>query len=276
MRIAVASVSLGSGFPGLMFGNVKRLLRPGQTIVECATIKPADTEFARGRLLGLLEGEPKPAAFIGICIRPGPEVLDAYRAAGMPVVLIDEEAQDASTVTSDNVAGGGLAGQHLVRAGRKAIAVVSGRTHVEGGYTAAQRVKGLERALAESGLAIARDHHVTVFDYSRKDGVGAMEKLLATGRSFDAVFCAAGDACATGMLSVLRARGLRVPQDVAVVGYDDNPLASIADPPLTTIQQPIDRIAQEALRLATEETGAIFAKAKRVLFEPKLVVRASA
>ncbi len=276
MRIAVASVSLGSGFPGLMHASVRKHLQPGQSIVECATIRPADTEFARTRLLGLLEGEPKPVAFIGICIRPDDPTLAAYRAARMPVVLIDEEAPDASTVSSDNAVGGSLAGQHLVKQGRRSIAVVSGRTRVEGGYNAAQRVKGLEKALAEAGLSLAPESVVEVVDYSRKDGVAAMEALLASGRRIDAVFCAAGDTCAAGMLSVARQRGIRIPEQLAVIGYDDNPLAGIADPPLTTLRQPVELISGEALRLATEETAAVFARPKRVLFEPRLVVRGSA
>jgi LacI family transcriptional regulator len=274
-RIAVASVSLGSGFPGLMFASVRKQLRPGQTIVECATVRPAETEFARTRLLGLLEGTPRPIAFIGICIRPDDETLAAYRAARMPVVLIDEEAPEASTVASDNLAGGYLAGQHLVAKGRRSIAVVSGRARVEGGYNAAQRVKGLEKALDEAGLSLARECLVEVVDYSRKDGVAAMEALLTSGRRIDAVFCAAGDACATGVLAAARERRVRIPEDVAVVGYDDNPLAGIADPPLTTVRQPIELIAREAHRLATEETAAIFARPKRVLFEPRLVTRSS-
>lgn len=71
-------------------------------------------------------------------------------------------------------------------------------------------------------------------------------------------------------------RGLKVPDDVAIVGFDDNAVAAISDPPLTTVRQPLQRLADEAFRLATAETAAILARPTRAIFPPELVVRASA
>ena len=275
VQIAVASVTLGSGFPGLVYSQIKKNLRAGESLVECATIM-SDVEFARPRMLALLETVPRPVALIGICIRPDPVTLAAYRAAGVPVVLVDEEAEGVSTVASDNFAGGYLAGKHLAAAGRKRIAVVSGETGVTGGYNAAQRVKGMAKALGEHGLSLAPEDRVEVVQYSRREGAAAMSRFLDAKRWPDAIFCAAGDTCATGLLAAARERRVKVPEEVAVVGYDDSPLAGISDPPLTTVRQPLDRIAREAHRLATEEAATILAKPKAVLFEPTLVVRASA
>jgi DNA-binding LacI/PurR family transcriptional regulator len=115
-----------------------------------------------------------------------------------------------------------------------------------------------------------------VVQYTRKDGVAAMTRLLDARRSLDAVFCAAGDACATGMLAVARERGIKVPEQIAVMGYDDSPLASISDPPLTTVRQPLDQIAREAHRLATEAPAELLARPRTILLEPTLVKRASA
>jgi LacI family transcriptional regulator len=272
--IAVAAVNFGSTFPGLMYGRIKKLLRPDQTLVECATITSVSTDLARSRLLGLLEGEPKPMALIGICVRPDPESLAAFRAVRAPVVLLDEEAEGTSTVACDNFQGAYLATKHLLGLGRKKLAIIVGALNTGGDMNSGLRLSGFKKALAEKGLAPVE----VIFsrDYSRKDGAGAMEKLLDERRGVDGVFVAAGDVCATGMLQVARDRGVKVPDDVAIIGFDDNALAAISDPPLTTVRQPGEAMADEAFRLATQETAEVFARPKRVIVEPKLVVRQSA
>lgn len=272
--VAVAAHSLGTGFSGTMYGHVRRQLQPGQTIRECAIVMRDDPEFLRSRLLRLLE-PPRPVALVCICIRPEPETIAAFRAAGIPVVLIDEAAEGASTVASDNRAGGRLAAEHLVGAGRRAISVVAGKLDVNGGYNAKERVGGLREVLAQRGQPFAIEDVVQVVDYSRKEGEAALATLLRDGRSVDAVFCAAGDLCATGILATARERKLKVPDRLAVLGYDDNPLASLSHPPLSTIRQPLEELAARAWQLATGSTEEILARPQRVLLTPTLVQRAS-
>jgi len=275
VRVAVASHSLGSGFAGLMYSHIRKQLRPGHSIAECGVVMRKDREFLRSRLLRLLEAAPRPIALVGICLQPDPETLADYRAAGVPVVLIDEEAEGASTVASDNFAGGYLAAQHLLDQGRRSLSLVIGELGTNGSYNAVQRLKGFEKALTDNGLPFSRDDVVEVVDYSRKDGVTALTELVRRKRRIDAVFCAAGDVCATGVLAEARERRLEVPGELAVLGYDDNPLASISHPPLSTLRQPLEEIAAQAWRLATESTAEILARPKRVLLKPALVQRGS-
>jgi DNA-binding LacI/PurR family transcriptional regulator len=276
VRIAVATQSFGAGFTGLMYAQLRRNVVPEQSIVECAIVLRDDAAFVRSRLLRLLAEEPRPAALVGICIRPDAETVAAFRQAGAPVVLVDEEQEGASTVSSDNFAGGYAAGQHLVGTGRRSLAVVAGQMYANGGYNALQRVKGFAKALSEHHLDFPLEDVIQVVDYSRREGVSALGTLLHARPDLDAVFCAAGDVCASGLLATARDRRLKVPDRLAVVGYDDNPVASLSNPPLTTVRQPVDEIAAEAWRLATRLGSEVLAKPKRVLFEPKLVQRVSA
>lgn len=273
VRIAVAAEGFGTEFQGLVYAELKKLLRPGQTLLEC-TIPHWDVpSFVRARLLGLLEGDTRPIALIGICLRPDPATVGGFRASGVPIVLVDERADGASTVATDNVTGGYLAGQHLARKGRKSIAIVSGPVR---DYNAMQRMRGVAKALSESNLPLPADAVVEAPAYSVQDGVNAMARLLDGPRRIDGIVCAAGDACATGLLATARQRRVKVPDEIAIVGYDDSPLAAASDPPLTTVGQSLEGMAREALRLATEETTAILLKPTTVLLEPKLVQRASA
>jgi LacI family transcriptional regulator len=274
-RIAVASLSLGTGFPGTIFSLLKRQLLPGDQLVECSMVLEKTPEYTRTRLLGLLDASVRPTALIGICLRPDPATVAAYRAAGVPIVLVDEETDGVSTVASDNFAGGLLAARHLVQAGRRAMGVVCGLRHLDGGYNALQRVSGFEKGLAEAGLALAPGRLVEVMNYSRKDGMDAMAKLLDGGGELDAVFCAAGDLCADGMLASARTRGVHVPDQLALVGYDDHPVSATTSPPLSTVRQPLERIAHAAYQLAAADAREIFARPRKVILEPDLIARAS-
>jgi LacI family transcriptional regulator len=273
-RIAVVSMTFGAGFGGQVWTQLKKLAQPHQSLLECFVPERTASDMARARWRKLID--EKPVAIIGLCVRPETEEMTAFLDAGIPVVLVDEEAEGASTVASDNVAGGYIAGQHLARTGRKSIAIVCGDMKMNGGYNAVQRVKGFSRALAEHHLHFAMDEAFEVIDYTKKDGVTSMSRILHEGRKVDAVFSAAGDATATGVLQVARDHGIKVPDQLAVVGYDDSPLATIADPPLTTVRQSIPDLAAAAFRLATQESAEILQRPKRILLEPKLVVRESA
>ncbi len=273
VRIAVAAQSFDSEFQGAVRAELAKALRPGQALVECAVARWTDLEYVRSRLVGLLEPGARPVALVGICLRPDAATVARFQAAGVPIVLVDERAEGASTVASDNVTGGYLAGRHLVEKGRRSIAVVSGPIR---DYNAMQRLRGLSKALSEAGLPLPPERLVEAPGYSYRDGVAALGTLLERAGAIDAIACTAGDVCAAGLLAAARGRGVKVPDELAVIGYDDAPLAGTTEPPLTTVSQSIEALAAEALRLATEEPSAVLAKPRIVLLPPRLVPRGSA
>jgi DNA-binding LacI/PurR family transcriptional regulator len=274
--IAVASPHFGSGYGAVMTALLRKLVRPGQRVAECLTVAVGTGQPCPEALLDLLKEPTPPAAVIGIATRPAPDVVAAFRAKAVPVVLIDEEAPGATMVACDNRIGGSLAGKRLLRTPRRRLAVVCGRRGVAGGHNAVTRVKGFEEALSAAGVPLHPGNVIEVVDYSRKDGVAAMNDLLSRSPAVDAVFCAAGDLCAMGMLSVAQERRVEIPEQLAIVGFDDHPMSGLCTPPLTTVRQPLEKIAAQAYRLATELGPVIHAKPQTVLFEPELVERRSA
>ncbi len=275
MRIAVAAPSFVSGFGAQVFSHLKKSATAGQSLVECPSPQNSP-EVVRARLLAALEDAPAPAGLIAICFRPDVETIEAYRARRVPIVLVDEEADGVSTVAFDSFAGGHLAGQHLARAGRRAVAVVAGRMHVNGGYNALQRVKGFAKAMDEARAPFRIEDVIEVRDYTHRDGVNAMARIREERRTIDAVFSAAGDATATGVLAAAREQGIRVPEELAIVGYDDSPMAAIADPPLTTVRQSLKALADEALGIVTAAPADVLERPVRRLLAPTLVQRRSA
>jgi DNA-binding LacI/PurR family transcriptional regulator len=171
-------------------------------------------------------------------------------AAGLPVTLVGRpmSATRASFVDADNRGGGRLAVEHLLTRGRSSIATIAGRQDMAAG---ADRLAGYKEALDAAG----RPATVAYGDFTHASGVHAMSRLLDQRPGVDAVFVAS-DIMAAGALHALRRAGRRVPDDVAVVGFDDLPLAQHTRPPLTTVRQPLERVgAAAARRLLSDMDG---------------------
>jgi DNA-binding LacI/PurR family transcriptional regulator len=146
-----------------------------------------------------------------------------------------------SYVDVDNVGGGKLAAQRLIQGGRRKLAIIAGPADMT---AATDRLAGFRAAVAEAGLTVEA---MAVGDFHRASGETAMQEILAREPGIDGVF-AASDLMAAGAIRRLRLGGRGVPDDVAVVGFDDVELAEHTEPSLTTIRQPVG----EVIRIVTE------------------------
>lgn len=148
--------------------------------------------------------------------------------AGRPLT----DAADAYFVEVDNEEGAATATNHLIAAGRRSIATIAGPQDMHPGV---DRLAGWRAALVQAGLS---DALVEAGDFTVASGAAAMRRLLERGRPIDGVF-AANDQMAAGAYSVLKEHRLRIPEDVALVGFDDDYYATSLDPALTTIHHPV-------------------------------------
>ncbi|MFK0100687.1 LacI family DNA-binding transcriptional regulator [Streptomyces sp. NPDC091040] len=191
--------------------------------------------------------------------------------AGLPAVLYARPARAAriSYVDVAHQDGARLAAEHLLARGCRRIATITGPLDVP---AVQERLAGFRDAMTQNGhpyIAIAEGR------FTQESGETAMERLLVEHPDLDGVF-AANDLMATGACHVLRERGKRVPEDVAVIGFDDSSAALACRPPLTTVRQPVEAMAAEMARLLIERLGKPEGAATSVIFEPSLVVRDSA
>jgi DNA-binding LacI/PurR family transcriptional regulator len=269
-RVVIAAPTFGSALQISMIGNFKKLFNPEEMAMRSVT---DDAGAQKERLRQALE-QTKPTALIAIDIRPDPETISIYSAANVPIVLLDEEAVGVSSIGTDNFMGGRIAGEYLISKDRKKYAIVTGRTQVKGGLNAEQRLKGFQNALKAKGFFIPQGCMIEVLHYSREDGVEVMPKLLAAG--VDAIFCAAGDNCAQGLLSVARDRTVRIPEDIAIIGFDDLLIAQLSTPALTTIRQPLKEMAEAAYKMVVNRRDEILRRPQNILLNPELVIRKSA
>jgi LacI family transcriptional regulator len=284
--------------------NAARQLRAGRSrsigLVVLDVRNPFFTDVARGAedraaedgmtiLLGNSDDNPdRERAYLdlfeeqrvhGVLISPMADELprlERLRARGVPVVLVDREAEDRSfsSVAVDDVVGGALAVRHLIETGRRRIAFVGGPASIR---QVADRLEGARRAAAETRgvtLEVVETEATTVLA-----GRAAGERIRdrAPADRPDAIF-AANDLLAVGVLQALVMLGgqVRVPDDIALIGYDDIDFAQAAVVPLSSIRQPAALIGSTAVDLLLREArdGAQF-EPEQVQFQPELVVRAS-
>lgn len=191
---------------------------------------------------------------------------------GIPVVVGGRPPGGVavSYVDVDNVQGAWVAVEHLVAGGRKVVASIGGPTDMSPGV---DRLAGYRQAIAAFELD-ADERLAVVSDFTQQGGADAMRGILAARPDVDAVF-AASDSMAAGALQVLRAAGRSIPEDVAIVGFDDSPIAETADPPLTSVRQPIEEMGAEMVRLLLEHTAHPGAAPRKVILATRLVERRS-
>lgn len=176
-----------------------------------------------------------------------PTVLDAD--PGIPVVAVDPHTGPSGlpTVDSDNTAGAFMATEHLLGLGHRRIAFLGGRPDLE---SARLREQGFRQAMARAGVPVDEDL-VAVGGYRPDSTAGPARALLTAAEPPTAVF-AANDLSAITVVDVARDLGLRVPQDLSVIGFDNVPESALACPPLTTISQPLQEMGAQALHLLVD------------------------
>ncbi|RZD54563.1 LacI family transcriptional regulator [Streptomyces albidoflavus] len=199
----------------------------------------------------------------------------AFRRHEIPFVLVDRVAEDTteSSVSVDDVAGGGLAVRHLLDEGHRSLAYVSGPP---GLHQVRDRRTGALGALADAGLGPEALREVPTERLDVAAGRDAGARLLGLADRPTAVFCA-NDLLALGVLQSMYAAGVRIPEDLALVGYDDIEFASAAAVPLTSVRQPAVTMGTLAAQmLLAEIEGHRPGEAeRRVVLQPELVVRRS-
>jgi LacI family transcriptional regulator len=198
-------------------------------------------------------------------------LVDALLARKFPFVMVGRPRLERAVyyVDVDNIGSAQRAVEHLIQLGRRRIATIAGPQIMTAGV---DRLIGYQQALQQAEL-VFDPNLVAGGEFTQADGFAAMQRLLPYRP--DAVF-AASDAMAQGALQAISAAGLRVPQDIALVGFDDIPLAAHMQPPLTTVRQPIDRLGAVAVEhLIRRLSDPSSDQPRGVLLPTELCIRAS-
>jgi LacI family transcriptional regulator len=257
-------------YPSLASGMQEVLRTGGYDVIICNT--NADPEVERAVLTRMVTRRVDGVAFAGYYnhVREvGPAV-----KVGIPVVLLGTQVPGPGidVLSTDDLAAGQIASRYLIERGYRRIGFITGPA---GAGPAAERVAGYRRALSEAGIRfdktlIARE------EFSRVGGASGIARLLDLARPPQAVLCT-NDVVAIGALDTVRGRGLRVPDDVAVMGFDDIDAAALISPALTTVSViPVQQGRALGELLLRRIEGPQPEEPQRILFEPFVVARETA
>jgi len=200
-----------------------------------------------------------------------PAEVERLRSRGVPVVLMDRDGGDTSLsrVVMDNYGSAFQATRLLIESGHRRIALVNGLERIS---TARERLRGYRDALDQAGLAFD-EKYVRLGPFTFEHGRQSMLDLLSLSKRPDAVF-SSSVLLTTGVLWSLRARRLRWPEDIAVVGFGDAAWASLVTPTLTVVEQPARQLGEVAARLLMSSNGES-ARGQQLVLESHLILRES-
>jgi LacI family transcriptional regulator len=287
--IAATGYTPSAGAVGLARGRTQTvgMLVPGLTWPWMGDVLQGVSDVLEARGYGLLlhtvnRGEQSLTqfqrhvsanAFDGLLLVEPPDTLSyitSLHESGLPVVMIDDRGHHPGfpSVATSNDTGAADAARHLLALGRRRLAMVSGP--VAFGCTR-DRATGFRAAAGEA----FDPRLVCEGDFTRGGGQAAVEELLASGLSFDGVF-AHNDLMAVGVLDGLRAAGRTVPDDVAVIGFDDISIAAHTQPALTTIRQPSHEMGAAAATMLLAHLEGETPPRQPLVVPTSLVVRESA
>lgn len=265
---AVTTLFIDPFFPLLLRGATETCNAHHYHLLLSLFNDPAGREEMYQRVLrhGYLDG-----VLVASTSLDDPLILDLLRDQ-IPFVSVGRHPnQQVHYVDADNVTGARMAVEHLIRLGHRRIASITGRLDTLHGQ---DRLEGYRQALQAHRIQVD-ESLIVEGDFTENSGVVGMQRLLPA--SPDAVF-AASDVMAIGALKALRQAGWQVPHDVALIGFDDIPAASVIEPALTTVRQPIERMGSMAVDLLVsvlENSSEEEAPAHRIILPTELVVRAS-
>ena len=254
---------------GVARGAEDHLHTVGRTVVLCNTdVDPAKEE----RYLQMLLQQQAQ----GVLITPAAlsrEWVERTRGRGLRPVLFHNSTDhpDVCSVAVDDAMGGELAGTHLLARGHRRITCVTGPAHMR---QSVDRLAGCRRAVELAGLPEESVDVVEASAFTLEQGRRAGERILASAKECTAVFCA-NDLLALGLMQALTRAGRRIPDDIAVVGFDDIESAATAGIPLTSVHVDGHALGAAAAKLLVEEVEEPGHRHRRLSFTPHLVERAS-
>ncbi|MET8867961.1 LacI family DNA-binding transcriptional regulator [Nonomuraea sp. NPDC004580] len=252
----------------IVMGAMQEAATSGVALVVTSTDHMADgLSWARGLV------DAGRHAVITLVAEPSPAQLDVLLRAGLPVIVIDPMNVPASPVTSigpTNFAGGMSATQHLLSLGHRRIAYLGGPA---GAASNQARMHGYRAAMEAAGVPVPPDY-VRAAGFCYADGLREGAELLDLPEPPTAVF-AASDESALGAIQVARGRGLRIPEDLSVVGFDDTQIAAMHAPALTTVRQPLREMGSVALRTALRLAAGERIESRHLELATELVIRDS-
>ena len=198
-------------------------------------------------------------------------IFPIIKKSGVPTVSVLYDLEGFDSVMTDNFQGGKIVAEYLCKLGHKKIGMICGPPHDD---NFSERVEGFKKGLREYGVEIKEKFFVFSL-YDAGSGYHAMQKFFSFSECPTAIF-AGDDILAMGAMKAIYEKKLKIPEDISIVGFDNNPFSAHLIPPLTTVKQPTEEIGKRAMEILVERIKGISQKVHKLRIEPELIIRESA
>lgn len=257
-----------SGFPASITGGAQEA--SSRSVFDLNLYSSRATGEGAINIFKKILNEKRADAVIVVSISMPDDFLMQYKKAGIPVVLIETESKDASSVLADNENGARTATDYLLSKGRKKIGIIAGNRQQT--RPQIERWTGYVRAIKAAGISPDENLVFTTAAYSYNDGREAFKFLK--GRGADSIFCIAGDFTAYGAAEEARKSGMKLPFDFSIIGFDDETMSSSLE--MTTVKQPIFEMGKKAFELAVLSAENKDKPPETHVFKTELIIRGTA
>lgn len=255
-------------FPEVIKGAETAASEKGLSVILCNTDENSDKERNLVRFLI----DRRVDGMLLFSSRLEDETVSEVEKSGIPFVLVNRGSRSNSGayVVVDNTLGARLAMQHLIGLGHQKIAHIAGFLYTETGL---ERLEGYRKSLNAAGLPFDSEYMVEA-GFTEQQGYIAMRKLLSLTNPPTAVF-AANDLMAMGAMTAIIEKGLRVPEDISLVGFDDIWVANRITPALTTVKIPLIEMGLLAMKIISDKIAQKEIQDERIILIPELIIRSS-
>jgi len=228
-------------------------------------------------LLEILYGKRADAVIL-LSETPSPKTVKAFQDKNVPLILVENYHDELLCVKSDNIQGAKDAINYLINTGKKRIGIIveaQNRDFIPG-LSQVERLLGYKSVLKERGIEYDPNLVFEIEEFRMSNGRYLAHKIVEENLDVDAVFCAVGDKIALGLIDELKQLGKRVPEDYAVVGFDDIDIANLVSPALTTVKQDLHELGSLSYKMAVQAINNEEISEKHVQLSTKLIKRGTA
>jgi DNA-binding LacI/PurR family transcriptional regulator len=235
---------------------------------------------AKDELLRKMLYGRKADAVVLMTLRPNPDVVSEYNKRGLPLILVENDMKGCNCITIDNINGAYKATSYLIKKYGRNVGIIVGESDPPLGqdyhYISNDRLKGYKLALSENMIEFDKNKVQFVRQYSYEDGRDCMNNFSRKKVKMESIFCAAGDIIAMGVMDQAKKDGIKIPEQLALIGYDDIQAAKLLNPALTTVRQPVEDIGTMIYDMTVSLIEGRAKEEKHIVIEPELIKRETA
>lgn len=209
---------------------------------------------------------------------PSQKIINDYNSKNIPLILVENYHDELITVKSNSVKGGIDAADYMFSLGKSKLGIIVEELNGDDipGLSQVERMIGFEKSFSKHGFEINKDIIFEIKHFRMETGRELARKIVKENIDVEGIFCAAGDKIALGLIDEFKKLGKKIPEDYAVVGFDDIDIAELVSPPLTTIRQDLHGLGETSYNLAVKAIEKENIEERHIEFDTTLIIRGSA